>query len=471
MTSYSSSLEYLGGTKSDADYIYYNGSIINYRSSDLTSGITIPDPPARFNETRDTSIISDASKYNFSIVRFQMDGPNRNLPLFIPDIQENQPNVNLTSYGVVMSFQQEWITALGLQSFQITPQQTFVTWSPEIINSVLAPTPSSPVVRQDLTSQYYWCKTYDHWLQQCNLALQANWASNAASVWGLWQAEWIARGLPGAGDPFPYPTVQDFLQAYPSPIIEFNPTTNLFSIQATSDCFGQRVLPFTPIPYAPGVPQPLNPPSARLFFNSNMAGLFANFQSLYFNSTNIPGLGPVPVGYVQEILFPNRNYSNIVDTRQPPYSLYVPAKDQHVYWVNTQDYPSNDTLWSPVSAVVFTTTLLPIRSEQNSAPVLIGDSNTGGSLPTSQSAFSPIITDIQLPLGGEGAQGWRQFLYYTPSAEYRMADFGPSRQEIRNIDVQIFWRNKLDNELYPLTIPNGGTVSFKAMFRHRGVGS
>jgi hypothetical protein len=52
-----------------------------------------------------------------------------------------------------------------------------------------------------------------------------------------------------------------------------------------------------------------------------------------------------------------------------------------------------------------------------------------------------------------------------------MGDFGPSRQEIRNIDIQIFWRNKLDNELYPLTIPNGGTISFKLMFRHRGVGS
>jgi hypothetical protein len=204
-----------------------------------------------------------------------------------------------------------------------------------------------------------------------------------------------------------------------------------------------------------------------------MNNLYANFNNIYYNSTTVTGLpSPVPTGYVNEILFTNRFYQNVLDYRLPPYSGvpplgFVPSAAQKVYWVNRQDFKSTDSIWSPISSIVFTSALLPIRAEQTGEPVLINENNLGDSAPVSKAAFQPIITDISINMDSNGAADYKEFIYYAPTAEYRLADFGPSKQEIRNIDVQVYWKCRMNNELYPISIPNSGSVSFKMMFRHR----
>jgi hypothetical protein len=94
----------------------------------------------------------------------------------------------------------------------------------------------------------------------------------------------------------------------------------------------------------------------------------------------------------------------------------------------------------------------------------------GDSAPTSKSAFTPIITDIALDTAQSGADDYRQFIYYAPAAEYRMSDLSSSPQEIRNIDIQVFWKNRLDNELYPVNMYNLSSVSIKMLFRHKRAG-
>jgi hypothetical protein len=103
-------------------------------------------------------------------------------------------------------------------------------------------------------------------------------------------------------------------------------------------------------------------------------------------------------------------------------------------------------------------------------PNALGTRNTGISTATAASAFTPIITDVAIPLSApEGAAAYRQMIYYTPTSEYRMADFQNSKQDIRNIDVQVFWKNRLDNNLYPLTMFNLSSVSIKLMFRKKSI--
>lgn len=516
---FSSRVEYLGGTKDEADYIYYNADIINSRLSDVTDGVVVPDPAIRFNETRETAIIKDASKYHFSIVRFTMDGPNRNLPLMIPEIVEGpaQNDPNLTPYQVAITYNQDWNTSLGVVSFNLAPAPTALIYVPETQNAVLAPVPPTPVVRQSLASRYYWVYTYGHWVDLTNATLrnahaflwrsfQAAWSNagldptpwyadveyNAAArvvVAGVYYqsllasnignppatspAAWAVIAAPVLNDPFPFPTIELFAAEVQPPQIFYEPTTQLFSIYADSDAFGERLEPFTPTAYVLGVPGAQTKPTCRLFFNGNMYNLYANFNNIYYNSTTVAGLpSPVPAGYVNEILFTNRFYQNVLDYRLPPYSGvpplgFVPTAAQKVYWVNKQDFKSTDSIWSPISSIVFTSTLLPIRAEQTGQPVLIDESNLGDSAPVSKSAFQPIVTDIALSTNDNGASDYRSFIYYAPTAEYRLADFGPSKQEIRNIDVQIYWKCRMNNELYPISIPNSGSVSFKMMFRHR----
>jgi hypothetical protein len=476
----------VGGSADEPNYLYYNCDIVSNQTRDqglavnsLATPFALKDPQIRFNETRDTALIKDASLYEFSIIRFTMNGANRDLPLFIPNITLDQPDVNRTTYSVALSYQQSWNTNLGVVAFNITPAPRFVVWSPEVLNPVIAPIPNPPITFQDLSSRYYWATTYQHWVNLVNATILVA----HQSVYDDFKIQWLATA--GLTDPFPYPTFADFLAQIDTPKIVYDESSLLFTIFGDSNGFGQRLETFVPIPYVAGTASPQTQPRLRLFFNTNMAGLFANFSTLYWNRVDIPATtydgvvypafpAAVPEGYVYELMFSNKFYQNVVDYRIPPYSGvpplgYVPTALQKVYWRLTQDYKSVDSLWSPVSSIVFTTSLIPIKYEANSQPNILGDSNLGNSAPTAKSAFDPIITDIALDTAAGGASDYRKFIYYTPIAEYRISDLTPSKQELRNIDIQVFWKNRLDSQLYPLNMYNLSTVSLKLMFRKKGL--
>ena len=472
------SFETQGGTADAPNYVYYNCDIINNKTDDLNaSNQTVDDPQIRFNETRDTALIKDSSQYEFSIIRFTMNGANRDLPLFIPNIKVGQSNVNLTNYAIAITLQQSWTTNLGSITFNLSPTPTSVIYVPEVINPVLAPTPNAPTTIQDLSSRYYWCLTYQHWLDTINTTLN----SAHLALYNAFSAAWTATA--GLTDPFPFATFALFQAQCQTPQIIYDDISKIFTIFGDSDGYGQRLEPFTALPYVAGTAVATTRPQERLFFNTNMAGLFANFSGLYRNSTTISAItinevvypafpSPVPVGYVREMIFSNEFYTNVADFRLAPYAGvaplgYVPIAKQKVYYKLSQDFKSVDSIWSPISSIVFTTSLLPIKSEASSAPTFLGTGNLGDSAPTSSSAFTPIITDVALDTALGGADDYRKFIYYSPVAEYRMSDLSVSKQEIRNLDVSVFWKFRLNNQLYPINMFNLSSVSIKMLFRKK----
>ena len=522
---YQSSFETIGSDTSP-DVVYYNASIVNNNTDDIGTAIGAGyDPPIRFNETRDTAIVKDASKYQFSIIRFVMNGANKDLPLFIPAIQSStgQTNVNLTEYGVGIT----WEGLVGTTQVNIAPPITYIQYVSETQNIALAPTPrsmanpnyvptyqlplASPPVdlgwvnttnyykdsicyytptgiyyrankantnqnpsanttfvdtngntvpywvvvppelgqAQDLTSRYYWVYTYSHWVDLVNTTL--NTANEA-----VFNA-WTTAGGTGI------PNFTAWKAVYPTPIMKYSEITGLFTI-------------YYPTQYVN--PNATTNAFQSLYFNVNMEGLFANFDNIYLNSaihpantsqfryTWITPTSPVatlfPDGYanlqIVEAIGLNDNVSTPASQPTAGYS--------GVWYAMTQNYVSTSTLWSPIDSIVFTSTLLPLQNEQTAPPNSLGSRNTGNSTATSQSAFSPIITDVSLDLGSDPT-AYRKMIYYAPSAEYRMADFQNSKQDIRNIDIQVFWKNRLDNQLYPVSMFNLSSVSFKLMFRKK----
>lgn len=525
------------------DYIYYNFDIINNRTSDLNqSGVAAPDPPIRFNETRDAPLVKDSSQYHFSIIRFTMNGANRDLPMYIPNIQTGQNDPDLTTYKVAIAYQQRWLLANGTTyTATILPSPSTARFESEFTNELVAPTPRSPFNSQDLTSRYYWVSTYNGalvWFNKCILGAHNSGTTSALTpaaptegTYLQFQNQWLADN--GDLSEFPYADFEAFQSDVNTPQIVFTDSTKRFSVYMDSDGFGPRITPFTPVVnpatysatvvYAPGsftyaggqwyentsganvigvpppaaqwtaVAQPTNfgapatpqtSPQLRLFFNTNMYGLFANFLTQYYNRTditgfNIPSAAPdgsytAPAGYTFEILAVNKFYQNLADFRLSPYAGLpplglVPPQNQSVYYIMEQDYQSIDSLWSPIASIVFTTTLLPVKTEATGQPLVLGDSNIGNSTATTQNAFQPIITDIALDQQLDGADDYRQFLYYSPAAEYRMSDFTSSKQDIRAVDIQVFWKNRLDSQLIPINMFNLTSVSVKMMFRHKRV--
>ena len=337
---------------------------------------------------------------------------------------------------------------------------------------------------QDVSTFYYHASTYEHMVGLVNKAIydpaqsattplallpQSAVAETFKAFWNQWIA--YAPFADPTGAQFPYATLGAFAATIIPPKVKYDVDTGLFSIIADSDAYGERIQTFAVVapPVHPGLGTPQTPPICRLFMNTNMFGLFANFPNTFYNSLVIPGFGPNQpgvAGYTNEILFVNKDYTNVLDFRQLPYSAITPLILQKPYWVATQEAISTDSLWSPIQALVFTSTLLPIQNESGGPPIDLGGSNLGFSAPTVRSAFEPIITDIILPLSDRGAADYRGFIYYVPTAEYRLADF-TANTEIRNIDVQIFYRNRLDNNLYPVPLYNQSNVSLKFMFRKK----
>ena len=476
---------------SDPNYVYYDATIISNDFDDVDdSGVVTFDPQITFNDQRTFPIIKDASMYEMSIIRFTLNGPGLDLPLFIPSIQINQPNVNLTEYSVTLSYTQQWSVPTSggnvLKTFTIAPPPSYVIYVPEVQNPLLAPPPRTTLPApgtqygvQDLSSKYYWITTYDYWLSLVNNTFAT--AQEAVRI--AFQTAWNATPSVTPGT-FPYPTLASFQLACQTPYMTYDPTTLLFSIYGDTNGFGQRLTSFTP-----ATPGAQAPPQFRIFFNTNMNGLFSNFVTRYWNVVNIPSsvynnvtygaltvpsVGGIYDGYVYEVMFTNSFYQNVADFRQAPYTPasppapFIPSAYSTVFWVNTQNYKSTDSLWSPIGSIVFTSSLLPIKTEDTSQPNVLGASNTGISNPSGFSAFTPIITDIVIDTSEKGAHAWREFTEYIPQAEYRMISFGSSHQPISNIDISVFWKNRLNNQLYPIYLYNLATVSIKIMFRKKG---
>ena len=77
------------------DNVYYDVVITNLETIDQNP------PTLYFNETRNTPFVYDPESYYLSIIRFTLDTPT--LPIFIPVIQPNQPDRDLTIYSVTLS--------------------------------------------------------------------------------------------------------------------------------------------------------------------------------------------------------------------------------------------------------------------------------------------------------------------------------------------------------------------------------
>lgn len=421
----------------DPDYVYYNGTIINNDTRAFDVGY---DPSIRFQETRDVPIINDASKYNFSIVRFTMNGANKDLPLFIPVIRTGAANptnnVNLTIYSLTIRLVVRYTRSAVV--YQNTFESTKpLIWTPETTDAGLAPVPDPSTCQtgQDISTRYYWNYTYSHWME-CFRTAALDAINSIQADFNGW---WIAQGAPGSP-----PTLQT-----KAPNITFNPTNGLFTLYCDAYSFGEALCES---PYQ----QSLNPSFANnievatLYFNNNLFGMFSNFDNVYINEGE----------KTNEIIVPNVIGQNLTTLTDP----YTGA--QTSYYLVQQDYESTSTLWSPIESIVFTSTLLPLVFEQTADPVRFGEGNDNG-FASGRPAFSPIITDVALT--NENANSYRTFIQYAPTAEYRLASFHRSKASITSIDIQVYWKNRLDGKLYPIQMFNGSSVSVKIMFRRRGV--
>lgn len=134
----------------DATHIWLDLTMTNNDPDGTNAPIAVD-----FNEIRSQPILQRPSDYNLAVARFDLE--TITLPIFIPQIQTNQADVNKTVYQITL----EYAGSIG---------QAYVSYFPQ---DLAAPVPASPVGdTQDTSSSYYYTYSFNAWIYMINKAFE-----------------------------------------------------------------------------------------------------------------------------------------------------------------------------------------------------------------------------------------------------------------------------------------------------------
>jgi hypothetical protein len=364
--------------------LYYDIQLTNLESS------TTPPPVLNFIETRNVPFLYDPEKYYMSIIRFSLDTPN--LPVFIPTIQLNQPDINLTIYTVCL----QWTNPLD--DTQIYTVITPVIFIPQ---SKIAPIPPGPDVTgiQFNGGNYYNVYNYQYFIYLINEAFIVCYNQLKAAV--------EADGLVLPSDYYP--------------ILSWDTSNNTAIMNC--DILGYSTNAANYI---------------KIFFNTSLAQLFSSFPVIISSTT--PGLNA-------QLITDTFSNSNVIQ--------YPPANPTYDAIQVFQEY-STIALWSPITAIVFTSNTLPIISNQVSTPIVFNNGSTFGGN-GNNSLVNQVITDF---ISDNGV--YKPNLVYEPTAQYRYIQL-MGNNPLNTFDLQVYFKDKI-GQLNPFYLSSGSTATIKILF-------
>jgi hypothetical protein len=305
--------------------LYYDITFTNLASDQTIS------PIVNFIETRSLPFLYDPEQYYLSIIRFSLS--TASLPIIIPVIQPDQPDVNKTIYSVSLSYK-----VLGTT----VAVRTFLKFEPQNLIAEIPPSPiETPDKLQDNSTGYYYIYTYQFWIYLINKAFLECYNSLVFAI-----AEF------GLTLPSPH-----------APVLEFD------TIDRTAVINADRV------GYDSSLVNPI-----IMYFNNNLGQLFSSFP-LFINSDTGD-----PLGLNFKIAFSLFGGATLIQ-----YPTIDPTYTAIQCW---QEY-STTADWSPCQSIVFTSTLLPIVPNQLSNPVVLNNGSSINSNGNNAN-FAQIITDMMV---------------------------------------------------------------------------
>ena len=357
-----------------------------------------------FNEMRSGgALINDPSSYFFSIVRFEIDTPK--IPVFIPQARPNALNDLIYTF-VIETVSEVNNTYVGLYKgrVQFTP-----------VNPNLEVPDSS---QNNVSNEYYYIYNFHRWIDMVNTCL-AN----------------IFNAIPSS---------QKLLTSK-APFFAYDSSSGLVSLYTTQEYMDEQ-----------------NTKRLNIYWNAPAETIFGGFDTTQISITRAHCIDadtpPIETSshtsayYRLNIRNPNNiNRVDLGVSGTPSY--YIQSK---------QSYPSFP-LCSPIQNIVFTTSgNLPIVSSQQATPVIFsseGDCSTQGGADN----ISPILTDFIVPL--TNGNEYRPTINYSPSV-YRLLDL-KGNSPLKNCDLQVYWKSKIDAKLHPVVLGSQCGASCKIMFRKK----
>ena len=395
-------------TGNGTSHIYYNITLTNNDTTDTGNF-----PNVTFTETRNTPFLNCPEDYNMSVIRFALDTPTLPIMVCQPIVGSTDP-LNLI-YGVKVGYR----VPGGAVAVEYNHSENLRFTPP----TDLEVPPPVPITQQDIQNPFYNMYSYNAFILMLNTAVL-----NAYTA-----------------------VVEQYNKAYPA-----TPITDTVGPYFSWDTGGNLAI-LT-------MPQDLVISGGPLATTQN-DGLYISFNaSLYnlFSSFNAYRERDLVTGGIFYELEMDTGPSAVLSSKV----VTVGGVTTTVYDYQVIQEYTTCPLWSPISSIVFTTSMLPINPELQAAPIVFNDNQVFSSVGTNAN-LTTVLTDFIVPLT-TGTE-YKPSLNYTPAGEYRLVSlFG--RSPASSIQVNVFYKNRFGT-LVPLTLGFGCSASIKIMFRRKDYGN
>ena len=386
------------------------------------------DPILQFYENKNIPYLEgDSSLYYASIIRFSIQTGN-SLPVFIPRVQLGQSNPDLTVYKISMKL--SMYNYSNNNSLMYSKSYTVpVYYGP---TSLVTPKPAAPLVKQDLSSDYYFVKSYRHFCDDLNEAFGVCFQNMKSDQNVL------------------NPNIYNLINTTTAPFFDYDNSTGKFVLSVDLN-------------HVNGVIESLtnNKIIIQIYFNKRLYELLVGFRCIYASATGDMNYLFHYYGSV------NTNTNSSLDIL-PEYANYRLIKyvngtgDLTTY--NAMQYiqeVSSIAMLNPICSLAFVTTMIPIHQTNISAPKDL-NSNSNNGLDGSNNLLN-IISDFQVAVTSDNQ--YRGEVVYAPQAEYRLIDLHQS-MNLNRVDILCYWKTHY-GEFIPVRLSSGNAAHLKIMFRRR----
>ena len=368
-------------------------------------GINQSPTPLQFYTRRDQDYLFKPNDYYASVCRWSIDC---RLPMIVPQIPLGIAG-GLPQYQVDLSGHYYWPTVyfVNFKTPTGASVQQNILFYPESSDPTQVP-PISVVtnIKQLYDNPYFYISSVSWWLFLVNRAIATGYAAFAALNPGV---------------------------SLITPAIEYN-YDGTFQMLAPSTFLNTQAVGGTPQPFP-----------TQIWFNSPLYTQF-QFPAQYSYSATQP-----PFSYLNYLILFNS-------------SLQTVTIGANTFYYTKTETPSLQ-FWSPLSSVVFCSQSIPVEPTNQIPTIVLGSTtNTDTSGFNNNISVANIISDFEVNLV-KGYEG-RTINYYSPPGEYRLLDIIGNRP-LSELNVIVYWRDKLIGALHPVVLHSGGAASLKILFRKR----
>ena len=401
--------------------MFNNNDSITYYNATLTNSnqLTYSSIPAEFNQTFDNSLIDDPKNRDVCVSRFTIS--SQSIPFWACAIQLNQPNPNLTPYGIQLSYTSVNSNSTSLDDYE------YLLWSDS--NDVLPPIPSYPagnITEQIMTNGYYFSYDKQEFINMFNDAMERALNALRTKFIGLYPLD---------SDPPPlgvqYIAILGNKDTTPNekfPFLTWKESLSKFQMSVDPSIFSNL--------------GNLNV-GLKIYLNNMLFPLlqFPFSTSQYNRPSNIPD--------AYEITIPNTPFNRLAVSNSEAKQLVV--------------YSDHNTLgcFSPLQKIVFTSNLLTTKPE-NVQPETDFATQADPSTTTTVNG-QKILVDFEVDMFSTNEIN-RDYIQFNQSVNNsRQIGLQSNRGEIKQLDVKAWWSD-FNNNLYPIVLYAGQRFDIKIAF-------